>query len=94
MAGYSVLFWPSGRERREGQPWEVKHLSTRWKRNRNGISLVAASEKETAQTLRVLKPAGVAREGLRGFIGRGGRLFGKSKTLFIVESAGKQSHRR
>ena len=33
-------------------PWELKHLSTRWKRNQTEIPLVVASERGRAQTAR------------------------------------------
>ncbi len=48
------------------QPGELKHLSTPRKRKQTAISLVAASESESAQTARMLKAVSVVRAGSWG----------------------------
>ena len=50
---------------RGSQRGELKHLSTPRNRKQTAIPLVAASERGTAQTMRMLKAASVVRVGLR-----------------------------
>ena len=58
------------------------------------ISQVAASERETAETCDMLKPAGVVSWGLRGRHGSSCRKAEESQTCLLVEQPGKADHRR
>ena len=58
------------------------------------IFLVAASERETAQTVCVLKPGSVAHAVSWESIGAGTGLLGKLPIAWIVEASGRAHQRR